>query len=87
MSLEARKPKKYYRKLNLSTNKSLDIENSKCNNISQNSFISKIIKKNENLKNFTVGDKNINNINTIKNNIETIFSTDETKLKAIKYIL
>ena len=87
MELEARKPKKYYRRINLSTNKSQEIENSKCINNYENSLISKIIKKNENLKSFTVGDKNVNNINTIKSNIKTLFSTDETKLKAIKYII
>ena len=87
MEKEKRKQRKYYRRINFPNNKSQDIENSKCNNNYQNSLISKIIKKNENLKNFAFGDKNINNINTIKSNIKTIFATDETKLKAIKYII
>ena len=85
--MEIGKSRKYYRRNNFSNNTSQDIENSKCNNNYQNSLISKIIKKNEGLKNFTVGNKNINNINTIKSNIKTIFSTDERKLKAIKYII
>ncbi len=85
--MDIRKQRKYYRRNNFSTNKSQEIENSKCNNNYQNSLISKIIKKNENLKNFNSVDKNINNLNTIKSNIKTIFSTDEGKLKAIKYII
>ncbi len=67
----------------------LDSENSKTNNNYQKSLISEILKNNKSLKLFSMGDKyNINNnVNNIKTNIQNIFSTDESKLKAIKYVI
>ena len=82
--LEEKKDIKKYSRRNHFLNDRI-IENSKCNNNYQNPLISQILKKNENLKLFTRDNKN--NINNIKNNIKNIFSTDESRLKAIKYII
>ena len=66
----------------------MNTENSKCNNNYQNSLINEILKNNKTLKKFTDCNKNnINNVNNIKRNIENIFSNDESRLKAIKYII
>jgi hypothetical protein len=80
------KNKKYTRR-NYFSDK-LDSENSNIDNNYQNSLISEILKNNKSLKLFSNGDKNkINiNVNNIKTNIQNIFSTDESKLKAIKYV-
>ena len=79
--------RKYMRRNHFLDN-NIEEENSKNNNNYQNSLISKILKKNENLKSLTISDKtNLDNIDNIKNNIKNIFSTDESKLKAMKYII
>ena len=81
---EEKKDLKKYSRRNHFLNDKI-IENSKCNNNYQSSYFSEILKKNENLKYFARDNKN--NINNIKNNIKNIFSTDESRLKAIKYII
>ena len=87
MEFKEKNSKKYTRRNNFSDSHR-EAENSKCNINYQNSLISRILKKNENLKFINISDKsNINNIDNIKNNIKNIFSTDESKSKAIKYII
>ena len=87
MEFKEKNSKKYLRRNNFSDSHR-ETENSKLNNNYQNSLISRILKKNENLKFFGISDRsNINNIDNIKNNIKNIISSDESKSKAIKYII
>ena len=84
---KSEKNRKYIRRNNFPNNK-LDIQSSSYKNNYQNTLISEILNSNKNLKLFAKGDKNnINNIKTIKSNIQNIFSTEESRLKAIKYII
>ena len=81
--------KKYYTRRNLITNKDQkdsNQENSKYNNNYQNSLITEILENNKDLK--MINDNgNSYNANNAKSNIQNIFSTDESRLKAIKYIM
>ena len=88
MESNSKNSKKYLRRNYFSEKNKEESENSKTNNNYQNSLISEILKNNKSLKLFAIGDKNnINNVNNIKTNIQKIFSNDESKLKAIKYII
>ena len=81
--------KKYYIRRNYLTNKNkkdLNQENYKSNNNYQNSLITEILKNNKGLKMMSDTEKN-NNVDNIKSNIHNIFSNDESRLKAIKYII
>ena len=81
--------KKYYIRRNFITNKDkkdLNQENYKSNTNYQNSLITEILKNNKSLKMMSDTEKN-NNVDNIKNNIHNIFSNDESRLKAIKYII
>ena len=81
------KNRKYTRRNNFLNNE-LDMPNSNYRNNFQNSLILKILNNNKNLKLFTKVDKNnINSVKNIKTNIQNIFSTEESRLKAIKYII
>ena len=81
--------KKYYIRRNYITNnkkKDLNQENYKSNNNYQNSLITEILKNNKGLNMMSDSEKN-NNVDNIKSNIHNIFSNDESRLKAIKYIM
>ena len=79
--------KKYYIRRNfIKDKKDLNQENYKSNTNYQNSLITEILKNNKSLKMMSDTEKN-NNVDNIKNNIHNIFSNDESRLKAIKYII
>jgi len=81
--------KKYYIRRNFIKNKNkkdLNQENYKSNNNYQNSLITEILKNNKGLKMMSEREKS-NNADNTKSNIHNIFSNDESRLKAIKYII
>jgi hypothetical protein len=79
--------KKYLTRRTYRTNiKYFSTENSKENENNRNSLISDILKNKKYLKKFANREKN-NIIDNIRNNFENIFSTDETSLKTLKYII
>ena len=83
------KESKKYTRRNLITNKDpkdSNQDNYKYNKNYQNSLITELLKNNKGLKKIN-DNVNINNVNNVKNNIQNIFSTDESRLKAIKYVM
>ena len=82
--------KRYYTRRNLITNndpKESNKENFKYNNNYQNSLITEILESNKGLKMINDNNTSSHNSNNISSNIQNIFPTDESRLKAIKYIM